>query len=271
VDGGLRVTEQGEVIQAKYGLVGIALRTMEQTLTAALEATLAPPPAAPPAWRATMDTLAARSVAAYRATVRDDPRFVPYFRAVTPEVELGRLRIGSRPPRRPGGDDAGIASLRAIPWVFAWTQVRLILPAWLGIAEGLEGADLRAMARDWPFLRSTLEMVEMVLAKAEPGITARYEAVLVPEALRPLGAELRARLARTHAAVLDALGRRELLETQPILRHSIAVRNPYVDPLNLLQAEILRRLRAGEGDERALEHALLLTINGIAAGMRNTG
>ena len=270
VDGALRVTEQGEVIQAKYGLTGIALRTLEQTLSATLEVTLCPPPAPEPAWRARMDTLAARSVAAYRGVVRDDPRFVPYFRALTPEPELARLRIGSRPPRRAGGDP-GITSLRAIPWVFAWTQVRLILPAWLGVGEALAGEDVRSLVASWPFLRTTLEMVEMVLAKAEPGITARYEAALVPPALWPLGADLRARLDQTRSAVMAALGRTDLLERQPVLQSSIAVRNPYVDPINLVQVELLRRLRAGEGDEEELVHALLLTINGVAAGMRNTG
>ena len=166
--------------------------------------------------------------------------------------------------------------LRAIPWVFSWTQTRLLLPGWLGFGEAL-GAALRGddretlleMAHGWQFFRSTLALVEMVLAKALPDVAAHYDDLLAPEALKPLGLALRERFATTRAAVLEVLGQEELLQDNSVLQRSIRVRNPYVDPLNVLQAELLRRVR--EGADEDLEHALLVTVNGIAAGMRNTG
>ncbi|MCK6505317.1 phosphoenolpyruvate carboxylase [Myxococcota bacterium] len=280
IDLRLRVTEQGEMIQAKFGLPELAVRNLELYTTAVLEASLLPPAPPPPEWRALMDELAARACAAYRAVVRDDPDFVRYFRTATPEPELGVLNIGSRPARRPG-QGGGIESLRAIPWVFAWTQVRLVLPAWLGTEAALAWARqahpalLDDVARRWPFLHSALSLAEMVLAKAEPPIAARYEALLVPPELHPLGAGLRARLVEARQQVRAALGHRELLEDNPVLQRSIAVRNPYVDPLNLLQADLLRRMRAaraeGHDEPAALVEALVVTVNGIAAGMRNTG
>jgi phosphoenolpyruvate carboxylase len=274
VAGRLRVTEQGEVIQAKFGLPGIALRTLELYVSAVLEATVSPPPPPEPAWREVMARLAETSLRTYRGVVLDADRFVPYFRAVTPETHLGAMNIGSRPARRRTAD--GIASLRAIPWVFAWTQTRLNLPAWLGIGEALrEELDgphrgtLLTMVAQWPFLRATLDQIEMVLAKTEPDIAAHYDALLAPAPLASLGESLRQRCRSTLTAVLEVLGHRHLLEEDPVLRRSIAVRNPYVDPLNVLQAELLRRLRTKD-DERLVD-ALRVTINGIAAGMRNTG
>ncbi|MCB9778530.1 MAG: phosphoenolpyruvate carboxylase [Alphaproteobacteria bacterium] len=278
VAGRLRVTEQGEMIQAKFGHPGLAVRNLELYVTAVLEATLTPPADPPPEWRAFMDQLADRACGAYRDVVRHRPEFVPYFRTATPERELSVLNVGSRPARRPGGRDAGIQSLRAIPWVFAWTQVRLMLPAWLGIDAALswgraqDPALLHAMCTEWPFLRSTLALVEMVLAKADPGVHARYDRLLVPPELAPLGAELRDRLQATRDEVRQALGRDVLLADNPVLARSIAVRNPYVDPLNLLQTELLRRLREVDGDPpRELLDAFIVTVNGVAAGMRNTG
>ncbi len=275
VGGSLRVTEQGEMIQAKFGMTGIAIRTLEIYTTATLEATLADDTSPPAAWTDMAEALALRSAAAYRAIVREHPRFVEYFRAATPEQELGALNIGSRPARRRGGD--GVASLRAIPWVFAWTQTRLLLPSWLGVGDALgEMIDngqldtLRAMYRDWPWFRSTLNLIQMVLAKAEPGIAAHYDRVLVPDELRPLGDELRGRLARTRDAVLAVVDADELLTDNAVLKRSIGVRNPYVDPINLVQAELLRRHRENRDDSSLLD-ALMVTVNGVAAGMRNTG
>jgi len=274
VDHRLRVTEQREMIQAKFGLPGIAARTLELYTTATLEATLAPAAPVPAAWREAMDRMADASRRAYRSFV-DDERFLEYFRLATPLEELGGLNIGSRPARRAGG--GGIETLRAIPWVFAWTQMRLMVPSWLGVADGLDaesdaGRDelLREMYRGWPFFRSTLDLIEMVLAKAAPEIAAHYERRLVPERLAPVGAELRARFARTKDAVLRVTGNDQLLAGTPVLRRSIDVRNPYVDPINLVQVELLRRLRSGDEDER-IRDALLVTVNGVAAGMRNTG
>ena len=281
IAGRIRVTEQGEVIQAKFGLPGIAVRTFDVYTTAVLEATLTPPSGPEPEWRVTMDRLADTSCAAYRGIVREHPQFVPYFRAATPERELGGLNIGSRPARRPAAPGAGVESLRAIPWVFAWTQVRLMLPAWLGIGEALESelaapelraarlASLQRMAVEWPFFQTTLEMVEMVLAKADPGVAELYEKLLVPPELHPLGASLRQCLEQTRGLVLEVVQAERLLDKNPTSRASIAVRNPYVDPINALQAELLRRSRAGAKDE--LSYALKVTVSGIAAGMRNTG
>jgi phosphoenolpyruvate carboxylase len=274
VDGTLRVTEQGEMIDAKFGLPGIAHRTLELYTTATLEATLLRSGQPQPAWRERMQRLARASRVAYRRIVYEDPRFVEYLHAATPEPELGSLKIGSRPARRAPG--TGIDMLRAIPWVFAWTQVRLMLPAWLGVSQALadaaDGFDgLRAMYRGWPFFQSTIDLIEMVLAKTSPAIQAQYDKRLVPEGLRPVGAALRDELARTMDLVLRITGHERLLEHNPVLRRSIDVRNPYVDPINLVQIEILGRLRAEGGDDPRLLDALLVTVNGIAAGMRNTG
>ena len=275
VGGALRVTEQGEMIAAKFGLPGIARRTLEVYTTATLEATLAPAHEPDPAWRERMQRLADTARGAYRRIVYETPAFLEYFHTATPEDELGALRIGSRPARRRPG--AGVESLRAIPWVFAWMQTRLLLPSWLGFAEAFDAAfaagdagALREMYERWPFFRSTVDLVEMVAAKTSPSIAAEYEDRLVPEALHPIGHDLRARLARATQAVLEVTGHGRLLDGNPVLQRSIDVRNPYIDPINLVQTEILARLRQDPDDERLLD-AMLVTVNGIAAGMRNTG
>ncbi|HEX8617413.1 MAG TPA: phosphoenolpyruvate carboxylase, partial [Thermoanaerobaculia bacterium] len=271
VDGRLRVTVQGEMIQAEFGLVGIALRTLEVYTTATLDATLAPSPAPRNEWRTAMQQMSDAAARGYRAIVYETPEFVDYFRAATPEVELGEINIGSRPARR-GAKKAGVESLRAIPWQFAWTQNRLLLPSWLGVDDALQSGDestVAAMMKHWPFFRSTVELIEMVLAKAEARIAAYYDRLLVPEDLRPLGDSLRERLLRTVNLVQRVTGHERLLETNHALRRSIDVRNPYVDPINVVQAEILRRLRRQPDD--ALRDAFIATVNGIAAGMRNTG
>lgn len=284
VDGTLRVTEQGEMIQAKFGLPGIALRTLEVYTTATLEATLAPAAPVQPRWRDTMERLSAAARAAFRRTVYDDPRFIPYFSRATPEAELDAMHIGSRPARRTGSGE--LQTLRAIPWQFAWTQTRLLLPSWLGVEE-LASASLseedrevcREMYRAWPFFRSTIDLIAMGLAKADAGIAEHYDRQLVPPEYRDLGHTLRKRLQLAIRAVLQTTGHRDLLDDNPVLRRSIDVRNPYVDPINLVQVELLRRLRGqsavpGSDDDphtARLRRALLVTINGIAAGMRNTG
>jgi phosphoenolpyruvate carboxylase len=275
VNGSLRVTEQGEMIQAKFGFAGIARRTLELYVTGALEATLAPPGGPDPEWRTLMDRLSATAADAFESVVKREPRFIEYFNMATPVGELGELRIGSRPARRGGG--AGVESLRAIPWVFAWTQTRLLLPSWLGVGEALgpalESKDrdaLRDMIRRWPFFATTIDLIEMVLAKAEPDIAAAYDHALVEGEPLALGESLRARYARALEGVKQLTGHERPIEHHPVLRRSIDLRNPYVDPINLMQIEILRRLRGGEDDAR-LRHALHVTMNGIAAGMRNTG
>jgi phosphoenolpyruvate carboxylase len=274
VDGTLRVTEQGEMLQALFGLPDIAVRTMEVYTTGTLEAWLTPVRAGAAEWRACMDRLAADARDGYRRIVYEEPRFIDYFHASTPEAEIGEMNIGSRPARRGGG--SSVAGLRAIPWQFAWTQTRLMLGAWLGVEEALdratargEGELLRTMYRQWPHFQSSIDLIEMVLAKADGRIAAEYDRRLVPPPLQPLGDELRARLERAIRAVRAISGHEDLLEATPVIRRSIDVRNPYVDPLNLVQVELLRRMRAAGGDRVHL--ALMVTVNGIAAGMRNTG
>jgi phosphoenolpyruvate carboxylase len=276
IDGRLRVTEQGEMIQAQFGLPEIAARTLEVYTTSAVAAMLAPPMPPRAEWRGAMDRMAARARQAYREMVYDHPRFVEYFREATPEIELGVLPIGSRPARRI--TDGGVDSLRAIPWVFAWTQTRLLLPSWLGSGDALgealgrgEREQLREMYREWPFFKSTLDLIETVLAETDARIAAEYDRRLVSPDLRPLGVELRRRLEDTIGAVLDTTGSRELLEEKPVIRRSIEVRNPYVYPINLVQIELLRRLRSGSADDSRIRQAFMMTVNGIAAGMRNTG
>ena len=274
VSGRLRVTIQGETVDGFFGLPEVAVESFEHYVNATLTTSLEPP--APPTQeqRALMDRLAALAASAYRRVIERDATFIPYFQAATPERELGRLNIGSRPARRKATHDIG--SLRAIPWTFAWTQTRLHLPAWLGTGEALtalfeEGMEpeVRDLARDFAFFRSLLDLLAMVLSKADPEIAAYYDRVLVPDELRPLGQELRASCERTIAAILRAQGDSSLLAREPELHRMLTLRHSYVDPLNVLQAELLRRHRAGE--DAAIADALLVTINGIAAGMRNTG
>ncbi|WP_444940159.1 phosphoenolpyruvate carboxylase [Microbulbifer sp. ZKSA004] len=277
IAGRIRVTEQGEMIRFKYGRPSVAAYNLEQYVAATLEATLMPPAEPRSEWRVEMDRLTEVSVGNYREVVQDDPALVAYLRTVTPETELSRLALGSRPARRkPGG---GVESLRAIPWVFAWTQIRLMLPAWLGTGAALENAlkhadetdILRDMSRQWPFFQGVVDMLEMVLAKADPRVASWYEERLTQDAdLIQLGVSLRERLAHTVEALKQLTGRESLLDNNPVMRWSIRVRDPYTDPLHLLQAELMARLRERESDA-VLESALMVTIAGIAAGMRNTG
>ena len=277
VANGLRVTEQGEMIRFKFGLPDVAVRNLKVYVSAVLEANLLPPEAPLPQWRATMETLAASGVASYRAMVRETPDFVRYFRAATPEQELGKLALGSRPARRKSG--GGIETLRAIPWIFAWTQMRLMLPAWLGSDEALgkaldnnQLALLRTMYAQWPFFRTYIDMLEMVISKADPAIAQYYESRLVEDELQPLGSQLRMRLERIRAIVLQVKEQKALLENNLALQHSMSVRNPYTDPLHYLQAELLFRERQDQdvvSDD--IERALKVSMAGIAAGMRNTG
>jgi phosphoenolpyruvate carboxylase len=276
INGRLRVTVQGEMIEEHFGLPDIAVRTLEVYVTSVLRASLDTPPPVPAEWREAMERIAADAHGVYRGTIYDDPRFIDYFRAATPEKEIGLAPIGSRPARR--GGDGGVESLRAIPWVFSWTQTRLLLPSWLGTGEALDAASargerelVRRMAREWPFFAASLRLIEMALAEAEPAIAEAYDRALVPAALADVGAGLRARLTRAREAVLDALGTRVLLEDNPVLRRSIDVRNPYVDPINLVQIALLAHLRGDAIVDDNLWRAFLVTVNGVAAGMRNVG
>ncbi len=289
VNGSFRITEQGEMIRFKFGLPRLAEQSLTLYTTAVVEATLAPPPPPEPQWREAMDWLTERSLKAYRAVVRDNPDFVPYFRQATPEQALGKLALGSRPAKRkPSG---GVESLRAIPWIFAWTQTRLMLPSWLGSDLALADADqagktplLQEMREHWPFFRTYIDMLEMVLAKADLRIADYYDQTLVEPRLRPLGEELRQRLDLCIDQVKALKNQTVLLEEEPVFAQSMKVRSPYTDPLHYLQAELLRRNREAEektaseaADPAAMpmpelvEQALKVTMAGIAAGMRNTG
>ncbi|QUN05681.1 phosphoenolpyruvate carboxylase [Shewanella yunxiaonensis] len=276
VDGRIRVTEQGEMIRFKFGLPKQAIQSLALYTSAVMEATLLPPPEPKPEWRECMEHIASDSVTAYRKVVREEPDFVPYFRAATPEIELGKLPLGSRPAKR--RVDGGIESLRAIPWIFAWSQNRLMLPAWLGAGESLQAAIdrgekvlLQEMEQHWPFFRTRISMMEMVYAKAEPNLARYYETCLVPVELHHLGDELIARLQLGMKVVLELTDSDTLMAHTPWNRESIKLRNPYIDPLNFLQAELLRRTRREQQASETLELALMLTIAGVAAGMRNTG
>ncbi|GAB6386754.1 phosphoenolpyruvate carboxylase [Stutzerimonas marianensis] len=276
VAGRFRTTEQGEMIRFKFGLPDIAEQNLNLYLAAVLEATLLPPPMPEPDWRETMDRLAADGVKAYRGVVRDHPQFVEYFRQATPEQELGRLPLGSRPAKRREG---GVESLRAIPWIFAWTQTRLMLPAWLGwelalqqaLARG-EGDRLQVMRERWPFFMTRIDMLEMVLAKADADIARRYDERLVSQPLQPLGVDLRDRLSQAVEAVLGLTGQSQLLAHSPDTLEAFSLRNTYLDPLHLMQTELLARSRQQQDPaESPLEQALLVSVAGIAAGLRNTG
>ena len=275
VAGGLRVTEQGEVIRFKFGLPEVATRNMKVYVAAVLEANLLPSPVPKTAWREVMQRLTDISVRSYRQVVREEPEFVRYFRATTPEQELGQLALGSRPARRNSG--GGVESLRAIPWIFSWTQIRLMLPTWLGSDEALSQvtaqslAQIQKMYQDWPFFRTYIDMLEMVISKTDSNIAAYYEQQLVPADLLHLGQTLRQRLELARQQVLAILQQQHLLEHNIALQHSMSVRNPYTDPLHYLQAELLKRERQHSRTNSAVEQALKVSMAGIAAGLRNTG
>jgi phosphoenolpyruvate carboxylase len=277
VRGRLRVTEQGEVISANYGLRGIAIRSLEQAVGAVALATAVPPKpdARAPQWEALMEEIAASSRVAYRGLVYDDPRFVEYFRRSTPIDVIERMPMGSRPPSRRSG--SGIEQLRAIPWVFAWMQNRGVLPGWFGLGTALERAVARhgedtvaEMLRHWPFVKALVDDVEMVLAKADIGIAGRY--ARLAGALEPVFFPvIKAEFDRTVALVLRLKGTTALLDEDPVVQRAIRLRNPYVDPMSLLQVDLLARWRAAGRADDELFGALLATVRGIAQGLQNTG
>jgi phosphoenolpyruvate carboxylase len=275
--GRLRLTEQGEVIRRKYGMRAIALRSIEQTFSALIARECdPPPPVADPRWAQAMDAVAAASREAYQALVFETSGFVEYFRAATPIDVIERMRIGSRPSARAPGESS-VAQLRAIPWVFAWSQSRCGLPGWYGLAQGLSAAIdavgedvLREMARDWPFFENLLEDAEMVLVKSDLGIAERYSQLSGPLHAR-FFPQLAADFERTAALIIRLRGTRELLDRDPRLKLSLRLRNPYVDPLSLLQVKLLADWRTAGRPEDETFHALVSTVSGIARGLLNTG
>ncbi|MGF1910208.1 phosphoenolpyruvate carboxylase [Vibrio kasasachensis] len=274
--GGLRVTEQGEMIRFKLGLPDVAVNSFNMYASAILEANLLPPPEPKQEWRDLMNELSDMSCQAYRNVVRNEPDFVPYFRQATPELELGKLPLGSRPAKR--NPNGGVESLRAIPWIFSWSQNRLVLPAWLGAGEAIQYSIdhgqqelLEEMCREWPFFSTRLGMLEMVYSKCNIGISRYYDERLADPALLPLGDRLREQLQKDIKTVLNVENNENLMQSDPWGQESIRLRNIYVEPLNMLQAELLYRTRQVDEPSPELEEALMVTIAGIAAGMRNTG
>jgi phosphoenolpyruvate carboxylase len=280
ISGAIRVTEQGEMIRFKFGLEGIALQNLEIYTAATLEATLLPPPVPKQEWRALMNQMTDLSVKVYRQTVRENPHFVSYLRTVTPELELQMLPLGSRPAKRKVS--GGIESLRAIPWVFAWTQIRLMLPAWLGTGTAINQVHeqhkdtLDEMLEQWPYFQTLIDMLEMVLSKSDADIALYYESHLTQDQdLKLLGVELRQRLQNAVDTLLSLKGESKLLSNNEVLDQSMQVRKPYLLPLHLLQAELMKRRRlylsTHQSEHTPVDHALMVSIAGIAAGLRNTG
>ncbi len=283
VAGRMKVTEQGEVLSAKYAIPQIAYRELELVASAVLTSSLDPLGRVAAdrlaAYHAVMAEMASVSAAAYRALVYEDPDFNGFFHAVTPVDEVSRLQLGSRPPRR--GQAAGIEDFRAIPWVFSWTQSRIVLPAWYGLGTALEeavarhGEDLvREMRAEWPFFAALLSNAEMACAKADLAIGRRYAELWEDAPVRDrIWDAIEAEFALTRAELLTVTGGERLLDREPVLQRSIDRRNPYVDPLSFVQLELLRRSRAAPEDERAgdLARVSALAVNGIASGLRNTG
>ncbi|XP_058780066.1 phosphoenolpyruvate carboxylase 2-like [Vicia villosa] len=308
IHGSFRVTVQGEVIEQSFGEEHLCFRTLQRFTAATLEHGMHPPVSPKQEWRALLDEMAVIATKEYRSIVFQEPRFVEYFRCATPELEYGRMNIGSRPSKRkPSG---GIESLRAIPWIFAWTQTRFHLPVWLGFGEAFKHAIekdpknlqmLQDMYNQWPFFRVTIDLVEMVFAKGDPGIASLYDKLLVSPELCPFGERLRSKYEETKLFLLKVAGHKDILEGDPYLKQRLRLRDSYITTLNVLQAYTLKQIRDPDYHVKlrphlskefmesskpaaelvklnpkseyapGLEDTLILTMKGIAAGMQNTG
>ncbi|WP_111977852.1 phosphoenolpyruvate carboxylase [Algibacillus agarilyticus] len=274
LDGGLRVTEQGETIRHKFGTPNLATRSLHLYASAILECLVTPPPVPTTAWRELMETMSEQSCHTYRQYVQGNPDFVKYFRQATPEQELASLPLGSRPSKRKS--DGGIESLRAIPWIFAWSQNRLVVPSWLGLGSALKTAYqdnaqlMKEMLKQWPYFYSRISLTEMVYVKSDSQVSALYDEALVSPELKSMGSDLRQQLSDDEETVLTLLDQKQSLEHNPWILSSFDLRRPYLAPLHILQIEALKRLRA-QPEHPDNEQVLMVTMAGIATGMRNTG
>jgi phosphoenolpyruvate carboxylase len=284
--GGVKITEQGEVLSSRYALKPIAARSLEQATSALLlqaaTALYGKMSDLKPEWLEAMTEISEEALRVYQSLVFDDPGFLSYFHTATPLPEIGELKIGSRPTRRKNSQ--AFEDLRAIPWVFAWTQSRYLFPAWYAAGTGFDRfvkrhADgmqmLQEMYRDWPFFRSLIDNLQMALAKADFVIAREYDSLVKDrDVAERIFGRLEEEYRLTREMVLAITGQQEVLDHVPVIQESIRLRNPYVDPLSFIQVDLLRQLRyhcpSKEECKEVLEQ-VLLTINGIAAGLRNTG
>ena len=277
VNGRIRITDQGEVIQQKYGYEPLAKYNLCSYIGAVSEASLNPPPQPKDSWRALIEKMAEISKSSYRKNINQSSDFIKYFKTVTPHVSLGKLSIGSRPSKRKNVDN--IQSLRAIPWIFAWTQIRLMLPAWLGSAEALRYANIKEfrktlydMERNWPFFNSMLDILDMVISKVDPDVSKIYEEYLADEKLKRVGKRLRFQF-----DVIKKLNKEitpnEIIKSRKQFRTSVIVRNIYSEVLNIIQPIVIKKIKTSRNkvDKKYLNDALLTSIAGISAAMKNTG
>ena len=278
VNGKIRITDQGEVIQQKYGYKPLAEYNLCSYIGAVMEATLNPPPRSKPNWRELIQKMSEISTSAYRKYLNQSEDFIRYFKTVTPHKSLGKLAIGSRPTKRKNVDN--IQSLRAIPWVFAWTQIRLILPAWLGTTEALRYGSIKKfkktmtdMERNWPYFVSTMDILDMVISKVDPEISVIYENNLADKSLIRIGKRLRFQfdaLVKLHNKITP----KDVIKERKEFRKALFIRNNYTEMLNILQADIMNKLtnkRYKKLDKKFLEDSLMTSIAGISAAMKNTG
>ena len=277
VNGKIRITDQGEVIQQKYRYEPLAKYNLCSYIGAVAEATLNPPPKPKNNWRSLIEKMSDISKSSYRKNINQSTEFIKYFKTVTPHKALGKLSIGSRPSKRKNVDN--IKSLRAIPWVFAWTQIRLMLPAWLGIAEALRYSHIKKfrktlydMEKNWPFFNSMLDMLDMVISKADPDISKIYEEYLADDELKRVGKKLRFQF-----DVIKRLNKKitpkEIIKLRKQFRTSVIVRNIYSEVLNIIQPIVISKLKKSKTlkDKKYLNDSLMTSIAGISAAMKNTG